>query len=75
MNKQERAKAIRELCEDLQKEMLAVNDRIPDSWDGVELQQLLADTASKGTPVGSMEDKRGKRRRDYEEKKARYRLC
>lgn len=74
MNKQDRAAVIRAICKELQVQMLEQNERIPESWDGVELRQLLADTAANGTPMASMDDKRKGRRRAYEDAKARYRL-
>lgn len=64
MTKQEQTVIIQELCDTLAKSMLAKVDKLPDSWDGIELRWLLIDVAHRFIP-GDTAKRQMKRRKEF----------
>jgi len=70
MNLEERKRFITELCNNVRDELLKAADRMPDAWDGHELRQILTDRFTESSNMSDpMRNKRGRRRRDYENEK------
>lgn len=67
MTKREQKHIVRTLCESIQSSVLQAIEqrRIPDSWDGIELRQYVAELAmnSRATWFQSLKDPR---RKEYE---------
>lgn len=60
---------VNELVENVRKDVVRqiMSGRIPSEWDGHELRQLLADRFAQAARMSdAMKDKRGKRRREYD---------
>jgi len=59
MNQLDQRRIIHELCENLQRNMLRKLPRIPESWDGMELRELLTDTAREDFAVRQRDNRLG----------------
>lgn len=67
MTLEERKEFIDGLCENVKAEMLYKAKQMPDTWDGHELRQYIRDKfAGVVWGVSPMNDRRSKRRKDYE---------
>ena len=51
MNKRDKKKFIRELCNSVKNDILAKVAQMPDQWDGVELRAYIADTFDRSRMV------------------------
>lgn len=75
MNASDKAAFICELCDRVRDSAVADTGRMPEEWDGHELRQLLADRfAGEVSWSRPMQNKRGARRRDYENARATLNL-
>jgi hypothetical protein len=54
MTKAEKKRFIRELCGNVAKEAQEKVSRMPESWDGIELRQYLADKFADAVMKGTM---------------------
>ena len=69
MTKEEQIAFVRELADAVTVSIVTniANGKVPETWDGHELRQLLADRFAQSAGISdSMKNKRRARRRDYE---------
>jgi len=64
MNKKDKVRFIKDLCNSVKNELISKIDKIPENWDGYELRELIAQKFRSESYL--MNDKRSKRYRDFE---------
>lgn len=60
MTKHERARFITDLMDAMKSTIIAKSERMPDDWDGLELQQYIQDFVTENAIFRTMDRKRAK---------------